>query len=221
MIFLLKASLLTVFQSVRGTKQFWFVKKSNVMAIIQEYGSPTLFLTFSCAKYDSPEIEHYLHKMNDVPSKYSILKLCCEDPISVSRKFSQKFHDFFSTVILKGSVLRKVTHFFWKKEYQGRGAPHYHVILWIEDAPVIGRGAPEDVLKWIKSRIRCKIPDEKTNPELGHQISTPQMKLERAKMVKLSLKMEMRKKVFNCSVKQKQPCMMYMIWKIMLLVIWT
>ena len=32
-------------------------------------------------------------------------KLCVEDPISVSRKFSQKFHDFFQTVILKGDVL--------------------------------------------------------------------------------------------------------------------
>ena len=126
------------------------------MAMIREYGSPTLFLTFSCAEYDSPEIEHYLRKMNDVPLKYPIARLCTEDPISVSRKFSQKFHDFFTTVITNGKVLGKVSISIsiklWTKkhmtkitvsyslpEYQGRGTPHYHVIVWIEDAPVIGK----------------------------------------------------------------------------------
>ncbi len=47
-----------------------------------------------------------------------------------------KFHAFFRTVILKGEVLGKVDHFYWKKEYQARGAPHFHVLLWIRDAPV-------------------------------------------------------------------------------------
>ena len=76
---------------------------------------------------------------------------------------------------MKGKVLGKVSHFFWKKEYQSRGAPHYHVIVWIEDAKVIGRDAPEDVLKWIKSRICCKIPDEKANPELYRLVSKYQL----------------------------------------------
>ena len=57
---------------------------------------------------------------------------------SVSRKFSQKFHDFFETVILKGKALGDVTHHFYKKEYQARGAPHYHILLWIDGAPVAG-----------------------------------------------------------------------------------
>jgi len=40
------------------------------MTMIRQYGSPTLLLTFSCAEYNSPQIEHYLCKMNDVSSKY-------------------------------------------------------------------------------------------------------------------------------------------------------
>ena len=170
-----EANLLTIFQSVRGTRQFWYLKKSDVNAMIRDFGSPTLFLTFSCAEYDSPEIERYLRKVNKVSGKYPISKLCTEDPISVSRKFSQKFHDFFETVIMKGKVLGKVTHFFWKKEYQGRGAPHYHVILWIENAPVIGKDVPEDVLKWIKCRMTCRIPDEKTEPELYRLVTKYQL----------------------------------------------
>ena len=118
----------------------------------------TLSHTNSCAKYESPDIVNYLRKVNDVPPSYNVGMLCTEDPISVSRKFSQKFHSFFQRVVKKGEVLGTVDHFYWKKEYQARGAPHYHVLLWIKDAPVIGRDDPDEVLGWIQERITCHIP---------------------------------------------------------------
>ena len=110
-------------------------------------------LTFSCAEYESPDITDYLTTVNSVSASYDIGKLCTEDPISVSRKFSLKFHAFFNTVIVKVEVLGKVEHFYWKKEYQAHEAPHYHVLLWIGDAPVIGRDNPDKVLAWIQERI--------------------------------------------------------------------
>ena len=162
----IEANLCTMLQSVRGTKQYWFLRQSELKCIIREWGSPTLFLTFSYAEYESPEITEYLRRVNNVSSSYNIGRLCTEDPISVSRKFSLKFHAFFRKVILNGEVLGKVDHFYWKKEYQARGAPHYHVLLWIRGAPVIGRNDPDRVLAWIQERITCHIPDQKSSPEL-------------------------------------------------------
>ena len=135
----------------------------------QRIGVATLFLTLSCAEYDSPEISRYLHKVNNVPENYPIGKLCIEDPNSVTRKFDQKFKNFFSTVILNGQVLGKVNHHFVKKEYQARGAPQYHVLLWIDNAPVIGSNSDNEVLDWIQQRITCRLPDEASNPQL-HQL---------------------------------------------------
>ncbi len=86
---------------MRRTKQYWFLRQSKLKCMIREWGSPTLFLTFSCAEYESPDITEFLRRVNNVSSKYDIGKLCTEDPISVSRKFSLKFHAFFRTVILK------------------------------------------------------------------------------------------------------------------------
>ena len=74
--------------------------------MVREYGSPSLFLTLSCAEYNSLEISTYLRKVNDVSESYPTARLCVEDPISVSRK---KFHN---VVILKGEVLGKVPHYF-------------------------------------------------------------------------------------------------------------
>ena len=60
-------------------------------------------------------------------------------------------------------------------EYQASGAPHYHAVVWIEGAPVIGKSPEGDVLKWINDRISCRIPEEKTNPELHRLVSRYQM----------------------------------------------
>ena len=41
-----------------------------------------------------------------------------------------------------------------------RGAPHYHVLLWINEAPVIDVDSEITVLKWIQEQITCRIPDK-------------------------------------------------------------
>ena len=167
----LEINLSTVLQSIRGTRQFWNVKRGELNCMCREYGPPTLFMTFSCAEYDSEDIERYLRKVNDVPASYSHSKLCVEDPISVSRKFSQQFHALFNEVLLKGQVLGKITHFFWKKEYQARGAPHYHMVVWIDGAPIVGVDDPDIVTSFIDDRITCKLPNKDDNPTL-HKLVT-------------------------------------------------
>ena len=86
----------------------------------------------------------------------------------------KKFYDFFEVVIIKGEILGKVDQFFWKKEYQMRGAPYYHVLLWINKAPMIGVDSEITVLKWIQEQITCRIPDE-SNQELHRLVTKYQM----------------------------------------------
>ena len=62
-------------------------------------------------------------------------------------------------MFIKGGALGKVDHHYIK-EYQARGAPHYHFLLWIHGAPVAGVDPPEKVLAWIEKRITCQIPDK-------------------------------------------------------------
>ena len=153
--------------------------------MIREFGTPTLFLTFNCAEYESHDIIAYLRTVNNVPGSYNYGKLCTGDPVSVSGQFSNKFHVFFKKVLLKGNVLGVVSHYFWKKEYHTRGVPHYHVLLWIQDAPVIGIDDwcilfvhlwhPQKVLAWIQERITCKLPDKNSDPDLHALVARYQM----------------------------------------------
>ena len=171
----LEGNLSTILQPVRGTNQYWYKVKGELKCMIREWGSPTFFLTLTCAEYDSADISQYLRTVNNVPQSYNIARLCTEDPISVSRQFSYKFHDFFNIVIMKWAVLGTVDHYYWKKEYQMRGAPHYHIVLWIRDSPVLGRDSPEKVLSFIQERITCHIPDSKTSPDLHALVTKYQM----------------------------------------------
>ena len=77
-------------------------------------------------------------------------------------------------MLVKGEVLGSIDHFYWK-EYQARGAPYYHVLLWIKDAPVISQDDPDEVLEWIQERITCHIPNKDTDPELYNVITRYQM----------------------------------------------
>ena len=172
---LLETNLSTMLQTVRGTTQFWFKKQSKLRCMVCDFDTPTLFLTFSCAEYGCHDIADYLKTVNNVPEGYDVGKLCTEDPISVSRQFSLKFHAFFNKIIIKGKVLGTVDHYMWKKEYQNRGAPHYHVLLWIRDAPVIGVDDADKVLAWIEDRITCKLPDKESDPELHALVTKYQL----------------------------------------------
>ena len=107
----LEANLCTMLQSVRGTSQYWYKRKGELRCMLRELGPPSLFLTLSCAEYASADIEEYLRKVNDVPPSYNIGKLCTEDPISVSIKFSAMFHAFFK-IFIKGGALGKVDHYY-------------------------------------------------------------------------------------------------------------
>ena len=98
--------------SVAPNVQYWFIRQSELRCMIRAWGSPTFFLTFSCAEYEAQDITNYLRRVNNVPSSYDIGRLFTEDPISVSRQFSLKLHAFFQKVLVKGEVLGKVHYFY-------------------------------------------------------------------------------------------------------------
>ena len=62
-----------------------------------------------------------------------------------------------------------------EKRVSDSGAPHYHVLLWIRDAPMIGRDDPSKVFAWIEERITCHIPDQENNPELHNLVTRYQL----------------------------------------------
>uniref|UniRef100_A0A1X7U2H6 Helitron helicase-like domain-containing protein n=1 Tax=Amphimedon queenslandica TaxID=400682 RepID=A0A1X7U2H6_AMPQE len=78
----LKAIYVLCWLQILGANQYWFSVKGEVKAMIAENGSPTLFLTLSCAEYNSADTVQYFRQ------------------------------DFFDMVILQRGVLGKVQQYY-------------------------------------------------------------------------------------------------------------
>ena len=166
------------FAKIRGTKEYWQQQQSDLRAMDEQFGPATFFVTLSCAEWKWPELERYLRTVNSVlPGVQSMnaSDLIKVDPVSVSEFFERRFQAFMKWVLCprneKGEpeegVLGVVEHYYWRREYQARGAPHIHMKLWIKDAPVLGRSTNEEVLEFIAKYIRADGVNVAKNPELA------------------------------------------------------
>ncbi len=55
--------------------------------------------------------------------------------------------------------LGKIKDWFHRVEYQQRGSPHIHMLIWLENAPVFGVDKDEEVIAFIDQIITCSKPD--------------------------------------------------------------
>ena len=72
----------------------------------------------------------------------------------------------FPRIFLLSNVapLGKISDWFYRVEYQQRGSPHIHMLIWIENAPEYGKDDTADVTSFIDQIITCQRP--RANAEL-------------------------------------------------------
>ncbi|XP_073986376.1 uncharacterized protein [Rhodnius prolixus] len=176
----LEQHLINLFSSLRGTKEYWQRRRQELNAMTRDFGAPTFFVTLSCAEYDHSELLQYIVKINnDVPNvvKMSAGELCALDPTSVCRYYHRLIRNMFKFLINDkiNPVLGYVEHYFWRVEYQERGAPHYHMLLWIRDSPEINNDCFRKVADFINTYICARLPDPLESPVLHSFVRKYQM----------------------------------------------
>ena len=79
--------------------------------------------------------------------------------------FDYQFNQFLKHFLMSSAApLGKIADWFYRVEYQQRGSPHIHMLIWLEDAPVYGCDEDEDVTSFIDKIITCERP---SGQELG------------------------------------------------------
>jgi len=96
-------------------------------------------------------------------------ELCAMDPVNVSLHFKKKWDAIFTKLIKAkdNPNFGEVVDHFWRIEYQSRGAPHVHCVLWIRDAPILGKDSIDDVKIYVQKVITCAKPDANTSPSVS------------------------------------------------------
>lgn len=165
------ANASNIFSRLRNSSAFWKRPRNDINCMVRNYGPATWFLTISPSEYHWEDLGQYLRNVNgDEARGKSISALIAMDPISTSRFMDNKFHAMLKFICSPNGPLGHVAHYAWRREYQSRGLQHFHIMIWIKDAPVLGVATNKEVIEIISRYASCRIPDSTNFPELHSRV---------------------------------------------------
>ena len=134
--------------------------------MIRQLGNATWFLSLSAAETRWKHLLRVLGKLvdncvysDDEISAMSWQKkseLIQKDPVTCARMFDHMVQIFIHKFLKSNHLpLGDVQDFFYRVEFQQRGSPHIHALLWIKDAPVYGKDSSESIVKFVDKYLSC------------------------------------------------------------------
>ena len=151
----------TVFSKVRGTQEHLKVPRMNLSTMIRNYGPAHWFLTFSPTEWQWPGLKDFLQQVNENfrNKKMTISQMTSADPHNTAIYVNTRFKAFLAFLQTAPYPIGKIKHYFFRREYQGRGMVHFHCLFWIKDGPIIGVNSDEEVSDFIQKYVTCQLPD--------------------------------------------------------------
>merc|ERR1711923_596413 len=136
----------TAFKTQRGTAMYYQAVKKNLMAMIRQKGAPALFCTFSAAEFDWNELAQKIcetkrkknvpiEEIRQKPSTWKN-KLISENVVQSTLHFAKRTDKLMALlsrvpIFEHEGVVYKAGSYFYRVEFQARGAPHIHAMFWL------------------------------------------------------------------------------------------
>ena len=177
---ILKDTAYKFLHHIRGTPSYWQRVFHDVLAMQRQIGIPTWFLTLSAADMQWPDViisiaaqhgrsftEEDVAKM-DWNEKTTWLRT---NPVTAARHFQHRLDAFFSIVIRGDAApLGIISDFVIRIEFQARGSPHAHCILWSTDTPRVDQHPDDEVIAFMDKYQHGSLPmDDSELQELVSQ----------------------------------------------------
>ena len=154
------------FPTIRNSPAYFETKKKDVMAMVRQLSIPTIFFSLSAAdtKWTNLLISLGMLLHNVTYTKSDIENMTWEEkctlisshPAACARYFHNHVQKFFKYVLHSPhSSFGHLEDFFYCIEFQHRGSPHVHGLLWIKGAPKFDVNSDLEVCAYIDSIIAC------------------------------------------------------------------
>ena len=122
----------TLFMRDPSSSAYWSARQAEVRAMSREFGDPDLMITFT-----------FVNKWSDVTAVEEANRHLMGFPLDIrfspvetmviwKTHFSDVKRDGFSYLI-SSLGFGSIAHFIWRLEFQARGAPHVHSLIWLKD----------------------------------------------------------------------------------------
>lgn len=140
---------LAFLKSVPNSAFYWQMRKRDLFAMLRQLGKPTIFLTFSANEIQWPHLLSTLHRLEshihisreEILSHLTPLQkadLINNDPVTCAINFEHLVHVILK-ILCSPTVSpfknHYVINYFYRIEFQNRGSPHCHSLLWLNEAP--------------------------------------------------------------------------------------
>ena len=157
-------------QNVRGSPAFFNKMLYDLLGMIRQLGTCTWFLTLSSADMKWSDTIQVIAAQHGVKlSDQQVENLTWEqkstwlrsNPVTAARHFDHRLQLFLSKLVFgKSKPIGEVLDYKYRIEFQQRGSPHCHMLIWIKDAPSISENTPEEVTSFIDQYISCTLPED-------------------------------------------------------------
>ncbi|CAF1473985.1 unnamed protein product [Adineta steineri] len=146
----------------RSSPAFWELKKKELMAMNRQLECATIFLTLSAAETQWSELLVILTKVleNKVitleeAQNLSYEKRCesiRQDPVTCVRYFEHKLKCLWEILSAPCGPFQgyELVDKYVRTEFQARGSPHVHALLWLKNAPKYDKNNPESIERCVE-----------------------------------------------------------------------
>ena len=159
-----------IFRQLRNSPAYLQSRKKDIFAMIRQLSLPTWFMSLSAADTRWTDLLKMLAKLNngvDYTDKdiegltwQEKTKLVQKDPVTCSRYFDHRVQEFLNTILkCNCEPIGKLRDFFYRVEFQQRGSPHIHMLVWIENAPTLEKNSEEEIVQFVDKHITCSADD--------------------------------------------------------------
>ena len=157
-------------KNIRGSPPYYQRTFYDLLAMIRQLGTPTWFFTLSAADLKWPDMIQTIARQYGV--QYTDDKVAAlsfdeksnwlnRNPVTAARHFHYRLNVFFQDFLKSTSKpLGEIADYAIRIEFQARGSPHAHCIIWVKDAPEFGVDNDDDVCDFIDQYVSCKVPAE-------------------------------------------------------------
>lgn len=174
----LVASIHLVMKNERGTSTYFYNQYLDLCERIKFCGLPSVFLTLSCNEKEWDSMLKEMLQREGCFSDENLKNITLEErsilvekyPDIVASHFNRRTLAIIKLLKSEGFSGYKVRDYWFRVEFQMRGSPHLHAILWLEGIP--DPESPE-YIDFINKISTCSIPVD--NPSLAEKVKKYQL----------------------------------------------
>ena len=162
-----------IFRQLRNSPPYLEARKKDIFAMIRQLSLPTWFISLSAADTRWTDLLKMLAKLNNDAELTNTdienmtwqekTKLVQKDPVTCSRYFDHRVNEFLSTVLKSNcEPIGKVKDYFYRVEFQQRGSPHIHMLVWVENAPTLETNSEDEIVQFVDQYLTCSAEKNET-----------------------------------------------------------